>query len=216
MGMGQVKRRERERDSTTDVLRGPQYKRREDASCWPKTTPLCPDLHNTSREKTPRNRRQRQETTRHKTETRDTRRQSEREQRRIRERNSCGGLGQRSHQTNKQKQITLKRSCVFHPGDRQDACVGRAAASAAVCGVGGEPGAGGGEGNEAVRQRVPEGRGLHLRRFPLETTPHWDRPGWWDGALFFWPFFKAFLIFKRNWNSIQRLRHSHVRNAAGM
>lgn len=46
-----------------------------------------------------------------------------------------------------------------------------AAASAAVRGRAREPGAGRGEGSEAVRQGVPQGGGLHLRWLPLEEGP---------------------------------------------
>lgn len=43
-------------------------------------------------------------------------------------------------------------------------------ASVAVCSGAHGAGEGGGEGGEAVRSRVPEGRGLHLRRLPLEEV----------------------------------------------
>lgn len=57
-------------------------------------------------------------------------------------------------------------------------------ASAVVCsGVCG-PGESGGEGGEAVRSRVPEGRRLHLRRLPLEEIPQWVRHGWWEDFSF--------------------------------
>lgn len=51
--------------------------------------------------------------------------------------------------------------------------------SAVVCGGACGSGESGSEGSEAVRSWVPEGRGLHLWRLPLEETPHWDRHGWW-------------------------------------
>lgn len=44
-------------------------------------------------------------------------------------------------------------------------------ASAVVCSGACGPGESGGEGSEAVRSRVPEGRRLHLRRLPLEEIP---------------------------------------------
>lgn len=62
-----------------------------------------------------------------------------------------------------------------------------AAASAAVRGRAREPGAGRGEGSEAVRQGVPQGGGLHLRGLPLEEGPLWGgrRRRWWDHLAFF-------------------------------
>lgn len=45
------------------------------------------------------------------------------------------------------------------------------AASAVVCSRARESGESRGEGGEAVRSGVPQGRGLHLRRLPLEESP---------------------------------------------
>lgn len=61
-----------------------------------------------------------------------------------------------------------------------------AAASAAVRSCAREPGARRGEGGEAVRSGVPQGRGLHLRGLPLEEGPPRDGRGrrWWDHLSF--------------------------------
>lgn len=57
----------------------------------------------------------------------------------------------------------------INPASR-DACVASNTAPAAVRGSGVEPGEGGGELSEDVRQRVSQGRRLHLWRLPLETA----------------------------------------------
>lgn len=66
---------------------------------------------------------------------------------------------------NKPDQQRVK--ALYRQSGIQHACSG-GSASAVVCSGSCGPGESRGEGSEAVRSRVPEGRRLHLRRLPLE------------------------------------------------